>query len=289
LLKQKALVKVKELTGKQIARDIRDNLKEIISGSNIEPKIAAVIFGDDEGSVLYARSKARTAKKIGIELEIKQFPVDITTKKAKQIIVDLSEDPQIHGIIIEEPIPSGIDTYSLRESIAPNKDIDCANPINLGRILSGNPLYLPATPASILKLLEHYDIKTEGKEVVIVGRSRTVGLPMANLLLRKSEFGNATVTVCHSRTKDLANITRKADILIVSAGKAGLINKNHVSEKSVIIDVGINYVDNKVVGDVDFDQVKDICEAITPVPGGIGPITVSCLLENGYMASNYDE
>lgn len=289
MLKQKALVKVKELTGKQIARDIRDNLKEIISGSNIEPKIAAVIFGDDEGSVLYARSKARTAKKIGIELEIKQFPVDITTKKAKQIIVDLSEDPQIHGIIIEEPIPSGIDTYSLRESIAPNKDIDCANPINLGRILSGNPLYLPATPASILKLLEHYDIKTEGKEVVIVGRSRTVGLPMANLLLRKSEFGNATVTVCHSRTKDLANITRKADILIVSAGKAGLINKNHVSEKSVIIDVGINYVDNKVVGDVDFDQVKDICEAITPVPGGIGPITVSCLLENGYMASNYDE
>ncbi len=272
------------LSGKKIASEIKGEVKARIEETAAKPTLAAVIFGDDEGSLIYARSKARAADKIGINVEILQFSADIRTEEAVSIMTGISGNKAYHGIILEEPLPENIDPFPVREAINPAKDVDCTTAGNIGRIISGEPVFLPATPLAILEILKKYRIDTNGKRAVIVGRSRTVGLPLANMLLRKSPEGNATVTVCHSRTRDLSKITKSAEILIVAIGKPGFVNRDHVSKDAVVIDVGTNYIDGKLIGDVDHDSVEPVAGSLTPVPGGVGPVTVSCLLRNAYKA-----
>ena len=274
-----------ELSGKEISKSIKADLKELIEASGITPVLAAVIFGDDEGSVMYAKSKARTAAKLGIEVEIIHYPDIARTDEALAKIEDIASDPHFHGIILEEPLPDGIDPYPIREAIPPEKDVDCTTVVNLGKIISGDPQFYPATPKAVVEILEHYDIPIEGRHVVIVGRSRTVGLPLANMLLRKGKTGNSTVTVCHSRTQNLADFTKRADILVVAVGRPKFIGREHVTENTVVIDVGTNYVGDKLLGDVDYADLEGYVKAITPVPGGVGPVTVAELLRNVYNSS----
>jgi len=275
---------VNVLSGKEIAGAIRAGLKSNIEPLPENPKLAAVIFGDDEGSLAYARSKARTAGKIGIDVDILQFSDDISTANAIQKLTDIAQNPQYHGIILEEPLPKGIDPFPIREVIPPDMDVDCTTSTNLGKIISGEPLFYPATPQAIAEIFAHYGIDPERKHIVIVGRSRTVGLPLANMLLRKKAGGNATVTVCHSRTPELHEFTRRADILVVAVGRPRFIDATHVSPNTIVIDVGTNYTDEGLVGDVDHDSVTEVADAITPVPGGVGPVTVACLLKNVWTA-----
>jgi len=274
-----------ELSGKEISKSIKADLKELIEASGITPVLAAVIFGDDEGSVMYAKSKTRTAAKLGIEVEIIHYPDIARTDEALAKIEDIASDPHFHGIILEEPLPDGIDPYPIREAIPPEKDVDCTTVVNLGKIISGDPQFYPATPKAVVEILEHYDIPIEGRHVVIVGRSRTVGLPLANMLLRKGKTGNSTVTVCHSRTQNLADFTKRADILVVAVGRPKFIGREHVTENTVVIDVGTNYVGDKLLGDVDYADLEGYVKAITPVPGGVGPVTVAELLRNVYNSS----
>ncbi len=274
-----------ELSGKEISKSIKADLRERVEASGVTPVLAAVIFGDDEGSVMYAKSKARTAAKLGIEVEIIHYPDIARTDEALAKIEDIASDPHFHGIILEEPLPDGIDPYPIREAIPPEKDVDCTTVVNLGKIISGDPQFYPATPKAVVEILEHYDIPIEGRHVVIVGRSRTVGLPLANMLLRKGKTGNATVTVCHSRTQNLADFTQRADILVVAVGRPKFIGREHVTENTVVIDVGTNYVGDKLLGDVDFADLDGYVRAITPVPGGVGPVTVAELLRNVYNSS----
>lgn len=272
------------LSGKEIAKAIKNELKAKIAVSRGIPILAAVIFGDDEGSLMYAKYKAKAASKLGIEVELIHYPDVSTTEHALEKLEDISSDSHYHGIILEEPLPKAIDPYPLREAIPPEKDVDCTTAVNLGRIISGEPLFYPATPKAVLEILNYYNIATEGKHAVILGRSRTVGLPLANMLLRKEPGANATVTVCHSRTKDIASLSRDADILIVAIGKPEFIGREHVTEKTVVIDVGTNYVDGNLHGDVDLSSLEDYVKAVTPVPGGVGPVTVASLLSNVYDA-----
>jgi methylenetetrahydrofolate dehydrogenase (NADP+)/methenyltetrahydrofolate cyclohydrolase len=272
------------ISGKELANSMKEDLRARIQKSGGTPVLAAVIFGGDEGSLAYAKSKAKSAEKLGIDVEIIHHPEVDSTAEALLKLEDVSTDSHFHGIILEEPLPKGIDPFPLREAIPPEKDVDCTTSANLGRIISGDPLYYPATPMAVIELLKYYKIDTVGKHVVIIGRSRTVGLPLANMLLRKGHGADATVTVCHSRTPNMAELTKQADILVVAMGKAEFVGRDFVSEKTVVIDVGTNYTENGLVGDVDFADVENYVEAITPVPGGVGPVTVAGLLTNVYGA-----
>ena len=273
------------LTGKELALKIREDILKKAANFRVTPFLAALIFGDDDGALYYAKSKARTAEKAGMGVDVLQFAGEMDSGAALEEIAGIADDPKYHGIILEEPVPAGLDADALRAAIPPEMDVDGANPLNLGEIMSGEPIFYPATPLAIIELLKHFDYGFRGKHAVIVGRSRTVGKPLANMLLRKGEDGDATVTVCHSRTPDLAKFTRRADILIVAAGKPELIGAEHVSEGCVVVDVGTNVVNGKLLGDVDFEAVAPIAEAVTPVPGGVGPVTVACILRNCLSAA----
>jgi len=283
------------ISGTEIARQIREELRQEISTlkvkHNLIPGLATVLVGEDPASQVYVGQKERTCKDLGIYSERYDLPAKTTQQELLALIEELNKSAKIHGILVQLPLPNHLDEEGILYSINPQKDVDGFHPVNLGKLMIGEPDYLPCTPHGIQQLLVRSGIKIEGAEVVVVGRSNIVGKPIANILLQKAEGANATVTVCHTRTRDIAFHTRRADILIVAAGKAKAITADMVKEGVVVIDVGVNQIgttaDGKRIlcGDVDFDAVKEKSKAITPVPGGVGPMTITMLMMNTVRAA----
>jgi len=272
------------LNGKVIAEKIAENLRgevDQLRAQGVVPRLGVVLVGEDPGSVVYVRNKENTGKKLNIEVDVRRFPADEKQAVVMAVIDEFNRDPKLHGFIVQLPLPKSFDTEQVLLRISPAKDVDGFHPVNLGRLLTGAPDFVPCTPLGIIEMLKISGFKTQGRNVVIVGRSNIVGKPLANLLLLKGEMADATVTVCHQKTVNLASVTRQADILVAAMGRAKAITADMVKPGAVVIDVGINRVEgNKLVGDVDFDGVKEVAGAITPVPGGVGPLTVIMLLKN---------
>lgn len=276
------------IDGRAIANEIREELSHTTSdliAKNIIPRMAVLHIGEDPSSLSYTKSIKKISSKLNIEVDI--YTIEETTNDVHVIkeIKRLNDDKKIHGILIQEPIPSSFNREDILLSISPFKDIDCMNPINLGRVMRGEFPFAPSTPLGVLKVLEQENIDVEEKHVVIVGRSTIVGKPLANLLLIKGKGGNATVTVCHSKTRNLPFFTKMADVVVVAVGRPKLIKGDMLQQGAVVIDVGINDVIDKdgkhrLVGDVDFDSVIGIASYVTPVPGGVGPVTTLMLLSN---------
>ena len=275
------------LDGKKVAAEKRGLLKariEELGAKGVTPQLAFLSVGADQASLSYQRSQERACKKVGIATSPINLPADVSEDELLNTLFDLNEDNNVHGILITLPLPKGIDEERILGAIEPTKDVDCLSPINRGRLAFGKSTFLPATPAGIVSLLEAYEIAVSGKHVVILGRGKAVGWPLAQILLRKEKMGNATVTVCHSRSGDLVRYAKGADILVAAIGKANFVGSECVHKDQVVIDAGINGVETpqgwNMVGDVDFGRVSDIVNAITPVPGGVGPMTVAMLLSN---------
>lgn len=268
------------IDGKMISASEREKIADEtreLKKQGITPGLAVIIVGCDPASQVYVRNKHKACEAAGIFSEVIEMPEDTTEEALLAKIAELSADDSIDGILVQLPVPKHIDEKHIIAAIPPEKDVDAFHLENTGRIMVGDYRYLPCTPAGIMKMLEYKNIDVAGKECVVVGRSNIVGKPMAMLLLNAS----GTVTVCHSKTKDLAEVTRRADILVVAVGKAGFITADMVKEGAVVIDVGINRCeDGKLRGDVDFDEVSKKASAITPVPGGVGPMTITTLLRN---------
>lgn len=268
----------KILDGKAFANELGQNLKEKVKKlkeEGITPHFCVINIGDDPASKIYVRTKKRRAEKMGIIQDIYQMPADTEQAEALALIDKLNADPTINGIMVQLPAPKQIDADELLERIDPNKDVDGLTPANIGRLWMENHFVEPATAEGIIALLKHYQITLAGKRVVVIGRSNIVGKPVAALMLEE----NATVTVCHLYTKNLAEITRQADIVVSATGQAFLVTADMVKDGAVVVDVGMNHVNGKLVGDVDFDNVKEKASYITPVPGGVGPLTVQFLME----------
>lgn len=266
------------MDGKMISSKIKEEYKERIAKLKRKPSLAMIRIGDDAAAAIYTRLKGKTCQELGIPYVEYNLKSSITQEELLAEVKKLNEDKEVTAILIESPIPSHLNILEAFDAIAPNKDVDGLNAINLGNLAAGHPKFVPATPLGIMRLLEEYKIDVEGKRCVVVGRSNLVGRPMALLLLN----ANGTVTVCHSRTKNLADITSQADVLVVAIGKPKYITADMVKEGAVVIDVGINRLpgEKTIVGDVDFENVKKKCEYITPVPGGVGPMTIISLIEN---------
>lgn len=286
------------IDGKKIATKVRNSLKQRISelkADGITPGLAVILIGDDPASQAYVRMKEKAFKKLNMLSETFRIPGDTPQEKVLDLIEQLNRDDKFHGILIQIPVPDHLDEMTLLQAVDPEKDADGIHPVSLGKMVLGIETPLPCTPHGILKLLEYSDIQTEGKQVAVIGRSNIVGKPIANLLSQKRDFGNATVTICHSRTKNIKKITRQADILIVAVGQPELITADYVKNGVVVIDVGSNRIEApetekgyRFVGDVDFDEVAQKASAITPSPGGVGPMTISMLLYNTvYLAEKY--
>lgn len=277
---------LKILNGKELALklnlELKDKISSYIKTSGIKPKLAAVLVGDDPASKLYVNIKRKTCSEIGIGSILVDLDKNITKSKLLDEIEKLNKDKSVHGILLQLPLPRDLQPYTSEfiEQIDPIKDVDGLHPINRGKLFDYNEDFVPCTPKGIVTLLEHYNIEIQGKNVVIINRSNLVGKPLIFMLLKR----NATVTVCHSYTKNLDGYTKKADILIVAVGKSKFITKEKVKEGVIIIDVGISRENGKLSGDVDFEGVFDKCSWITPNPGGIGPMTVSFLLQNTFNA-----
>ena len=275
------------ISGKEMAVSIREEIKERVTGlkeNGLTPGLAVVLLGEDPASQVYVRSKNKVATEAGIYSRQITMSEDTSEDELLGIVSGLNADPEIHGILVQLPLPDQIDETNVLSAIDPAKDVDGFHPVNVGRLASGDPNALaPCTPAGVVEMLLRSGNDPAGKHVVVVGRSSIVGRPMAALLLRKGPGGNATVTVAHSRTPDLGAVTREADILIVAIGQPDLIRGDMVKPGAVVIDVGVNRVDERVyrlTGDVAFDEVKEVASAISPVPGGVGPMTIAMLLSN---------
>ncbi|MGM0431579.1 MAG: bifunctional methylenetetrahydrofolate dehydrogenase/methenyltetrahydrofolate cyclohydrolase FolD [Spirochaetota bacterium] len=284
------------IDGKAISALIKTQLADEITVMQREygrkPGLAVVLVGDDPASASYVRSKHKTCEKLGILTKDYTYSTDVTQQHLFELVDQLNADQDIDGILIQLPLPSHIASDQLLMRIDPDKDVDGFHPVNIGKMVSGIPAFYPCTPYGILKLLEYSTIQTEGKHVCIVGRSNIVGKPIANMLLQKSSTGNATVTVCHSRTPDIALYTRQADIVIAAVGAPGMIDGSMLKEGAVVIDVGVNRVDDetrkrgyRLVGDVDFESAAEKASAITPVPGGVGPMTIAMLMYNTVVSA----
>jgi len=270
------------LDGKKLSEKRKELLKERIREAGIYPRLATVQVGDDPGSSLYVRMKHRACDEVGIGSIGIDLPADTDTAAVKETVTRLNQDDQINGILVQLPLPAQVDTDAVISMVSPEKDVDGFHPLNLGRLLSGTPLFAPCTPQGIMTILDEYDIPVAGANAVVVGRSIEVGRPMAALLLN----ADATVTVCHSRTRHVEEEMRRADILVSAVGRRGLVTADRVAPGATIIDVGINYdEEGRLCGDVDFDTVRDIAGAITPVPGGVGPMTISTLMEQTFQAA----
>jgi len=277
------------LKGKPVSDSIRLSLEPRVQAlieTGIVPKLAAIIVGDDPASKVYVRNKARAFRKLNCESQTYQLNSKSSEKDVLTVIDRLNNDPSVHGILVQLPLPNHLDSKAILHRVSPNKDVDGFHPENLGLLLEGNPNYIPCTPHGVLEILRHYDIPVSGRHAVIVGRSNIVGKPMFALLAQKFEMGNATVTICHTRTKDLASFTKQGDIIIAAAGSANMITGDMIKEGADIIDVGINRVDDDsekgyiLVGDVNTKSVMGIANSVTPVPGGVGPMTITMLLVN---------
>ncbi|MCL2859431.1 MAG: bifunctional methylenetetrahydrofolate dehydrogenase/methenyltetrahydrofolate cyclohydrolase FolD [Oscillospiraceae bacterium] len=275
----------KILDGKALAKKIRENLKNEVlelNRKNIFPKLAVIMIGNDASSAIYVKNKSKVAEEIGIKYEEHLLAENTKMDELLNLINELNNSKDIHGILVQSPIPNGLDINEAIKAISPTKDVDGFHPINVGKLALNQDCFVSCTPYGIIKLLEEYNISVEGKHAVVVGRSNIVGKPMMLALLNK----NATVTVCHSKTKNLPEITKQADILICAIGKSKFITKEMVKTNAVVIDVGINRgEDGKVTGDVDFEGVYEKASYITPVPGGIGPMTIAMLMNNVVKAT----
>ncbi|WP_292365975.1 MULTISPECIES: bifunctional methylenetetrahydrofolate dehydrogenase/methenyltetrahydrofolate cyclohydrolase FolD [unclassified Methanoculleus] len=270
------------LDGKAVSEKRLELLKERIEESGLYPRLATVIVGEDPGSQMYVRMKHRACERVGIGSIGIELPADASTERVLEAVARLNNDPDINGILVQLPLPSQVDTTRVIDAVAPEKDVDGFHPCNLGRLLAGTPVFAPCTPQGVMTILEEYDIPTEGRRAVVVGRSIDVGRPMAALLLN----ADATVTICHSKTRNLEAEMKGADILVSAVGKAKFVGPDMVKEGATVIDVGINYDEQgKLCGDVDFEAVKDRAGAVTPVPGGVGPMTIATLMENTFRAA----
>jgi methylenetetrahydrofolate dehydrogenase (NADP+)/methenyltetrahydrofolate cyclohydrolase len=284
------------IDGKRIAEEIKKEIAAmvaaIIDAGGEPPHLAAVLVGEDPASQTYIASKERACKAVGFTSSVYRYGEDITEKHLLEVVDFLNNDPDINGFIVQLPLPEHIDSNKILQRISPEKDVDGFHPVNVGRLALGLPSYLPATPAGIILLLERYGIETEGKHCVVLGRSNIVGTPMSLLMSRKANPGNSTVTLCHSKTTDLTAITRQADILIAAIGQPEFVKADMVKAGAVVIDVGIHRIEDDsekgyhITGDVDFEQVAPKCNFITPVPGGVGPMTIVSLLLNTFKAYN---
>ena len=284
----------KRIDGKETAEFVRNELKskvEALSSGGKTPGLAVVLVGNNPASEVYVRSKGKAAEKAGIRAITERYADDISEEKLLSVIDRLNNDPEWNGILVQLPLPGHIDEQKVIEAIRPEKDVDCFHPFNVGRLVIGMSVFDPCTPAGIVELLHRYQIDPAGQHVVILGRSNIVGKPLANLLVQKAKGANAIVTVAHSRAKDIAALTREADILVAAIGVPEFVKKDMVKPGAVVIDVGINRVDApetekgyKLVGDVAFDEVSEIASFITPVPGGVGPMTIALLLKNTVKA-----
>ncbi len=288
-MRANTLYEEKLLKGKPVAEHIYQKVTaglQVLKAQNVLPKLSVILVGNDPASKVYVARKEKTSKKLGMDSETIYLPEETSEQELLLLISKLNNNPQVHGILVQLPLPKHIDEEKVILHIHPDKDVDCFHPRNVGLLVSGRPYVLPCTPAGIMEILQYYDVHVQGKHAVVIGRSNIVGKPMANLLLQKNERANATVTVVHSRTQNLAEHTRRADILIAAMGQPKFVTASMVKEGAVVIDVGISRVDADnekgyaLVGDVDFDEVLPKVGAITPVPGGVGPMTIAMLMFN---------
>lgn len=290
--KKKAIL----IDGKKIANQVKEEIKvkvaDMIDNDIDAPHLVAVIVGGDPASQTYVASKEKSAQKLGMISSVYRLKDDATEEELLNTIDFLNNDPEVDGFIVQLPLPSHIDVDKVIDKIDPSKDVDGFHPVNVGKMALGQPAYISATPAGIMELLKRYDIETEGKHCVVLGRSNIVGSPMSMLMSKKTKPGNSTVTVCHSRTSNIEEYTRSADILICAIGQAQFVKADMVKEGAVVIDVGIHRIPAKnekgyrLVGDVDFDEVVNKAGYLTPVPGGVGPMTIAMLLKNTFSAAN---
>ncbi len=274
-----------------IKEEVRSEVKSM-AGRGLRPGLAFVLVGDNPSSRVYVRMKNRACDELGIYSITRALSGNATERELLDVIASLNNDPRIHGILVQLPLPDHLDETAIIDSIDPSKDVDGFHPVNMGRLLEGRSLLKPCTPHGIQVLLQRSGIKVEGRHVVIIGRSNIVGRPLANLLLLKEEGANATVTVCHSRTPDIAHFTSQADILVVAIGRPRFVTADMIRPGAVVVDVGVNRVEDpssekgyRLVGDVDFESVRDVASAITPVPGGVGPMTIAMLMKNTLTAA----
>lgn len=285
------------IDGKKVAADIRKELKEKISqlksdGKNI-PGLVVIIVGDDPASHIYVSSKGKACEEIGMRTKTEKFPADVSETELLELIKSYNENKDFHGILVQLPLPKHIDEDNVIETISSKKDVDGFHPISVGNLVIGKDTFASCTPAGIQELLIRYNIETKGKHIVVVGRSNIVGKPIANIMLQKAEGANSIVTIVHSAAKDISYYTKQADILIAAIGKAEMIKADMVKDGCVVIDVGINRIEDaskakgyRIVGDVDFENVSKKASFITPVPGGVGPMTIAMLLSNTFKAYN---
>ncbi|MGP0566237.1 MULTISPECIES: bifunctional methylenetetrahydrofolate dehydrogenase/methenyltetrahydrofolate cyclohydrolase FolD [unclassified Nitrospina] len=272
------------IDGKLVSSVIKDRVQaevtELKNKTGKVPGLAVVLVGEDPASAVYVKNKNKTCEKMGFQSLSHNLPAETDEATLLKLVSDLNSDDSVHGILVQLPLPKQIDSQRVLEAIDPRKDVDGFHPVNVGHLASGVKTLAPCTPAGIIEMLDHYKIDIEGKRAVIIGRSNIVGKPMAMLLLQR----NATITICHSRTKDLPAVAREADIVVGAIGKPRFVTADFVKDGAVVIDVGINRVDGKLVGDVDFDNVAEKCSFITPVPGGVGPMTIAMLMQNTLTA-----
>jgi methylenetetrahydrofolate dehydrogenase (NADP+)/methenyltetrahydrofolate cyclohydrolase len=278
------------IDGKKISSEIRAELAEQVAAlkeKGVTPGLGVILVGDDPASRSYVTAKEKACADIGMHSDDNRLPVDTSQEDLMALVEKMNQDPAIHGILVQLPLPSHLDESEVLLSINPDKDVDGFHPMNVGKMVVGEEAYWPCTPHGVLQMLKRSGVPTKGADVVVVGRSNIVGKPVANLLLQKLELGNATVTVCHTGTRNLAEHVRRADIVIAAAGRPNTVTGDMIKPGAVVIDVGVNRVEDptrergyRLVGDVDFESAKEVASKITPVPGGVGPMTISMLLYN---------
>jgi len=281
-----------KLTSSTLKDEIEVEVKRIVANGGKKPHLAAILVGGDGASETYVNAKVKACEKVGFESTLVRMDAEVSEEELLNEVRKINENPDIDGLIVQLPLPKHISEIKVTETIVPEKDVDGFHPVNLGRMMLNLPSFLPATPAGIVELLERYDIETSGKHCVVIGRSHIVGSPMSILMARNNKMGNCTVTLTHSRTKNLEEISRSADILIVALGKPEFVTADMVKEGAVVVDVGITRVKSyktksgwKLKGDVAFDEVAPKCSFITPVPGGVGPMTIASLLKNTLLSA----
>lgn len=268
------------ISGLEIASKIKENLKQEIQSLSVKPKLAVILVGENPASITYVNAKDKACASVGIEFELTKLEESVSQEKLLSIVETLNNDETVDGILVQLPLPKHIDTRVVLNSIAVKKDVDGLNIVNAGNLFIGKSDLIPCTPLGIMEIFKSLNYDLTGKNVCVVGRSNLVGLPLSILLMK----ANATVTICHSKTKDLSSITKRSDVLIVAIGKAKFINEHYVDNQDIVIDVGINRDENGLCGDVDFEKVKDKVKMITPVPKGVGPLTIASLLSNTLKA-----
>ena len=285
-------------TAEQIREEIKNDVASFVEEVGVQPTLAVVLVGDDPASQVYVRNKENACAKVGVRSLMYRLPKETKSDELCDLIAKLNADASVHGILVQLPLPQGIDEKRILDLIDPKKDVDAFHPENVGLLSQGRPRFLPCTPYGIQRLLARYNIETKGKRVVVIGRSDIVGKPMGLLFLQKGPGGDATVTVCHSRTANLPEVVREADIVVAAIGKAEFVTADMIKPGAIVVDVGMNRVQRevvdengekktvgKLVGDVDFESVKEVASWITPVPGGVGPLTVTMLLLNTLNAA----